>query len=659
MPVPSRYLRAFSPSTIRQLETIGSKVVVRSPLFFRSAYTAMVVENERRTFAPVVVVEAAKIARWFCTCSEQLRDGDLCRHLGFVLISASTADGRLANERYEASFWRAIGWESFLEGRQLGVAAGSDHRDELLRKYTLTGQEQELVKRGAGSQRLLWESSPWFRWSRARFLEHGDAPGARLRIDDGAAELLIDEERIDVPRGAVESLVDAGIAAASGFSVVPELLTPTLRISFEHNKLRFTPQLIGRDTRDRDALPRFGRYFLDGATFTTARSAPPMFADPIAGQTSLFAARTVTGLPFDRATIIEEADVLSFVKKHRNELAERGLEARTEANEVTFDFRPAQNDLLDVEITFEEVTAHEIAEARKKKQRVLVKGDLWLDPMDGQFAWLDGTRFFGENRLLLTRLEYLRVRGSIRGRAVFRGDVASEEAFNIFDALHDASAAPPPADLGMDLYGYQQTGYQWLWLLQQNNFGRPPLRRHGPRQNAPGHGPHSGAHARYQTLHSHRLPHLRARSLAGETGALHPRGAVRCASRLRTRRQRRDAHHTDQLRRGAQRLRAAARAQVRPGHPGRDSDHQEPADGDASGAAGDRRAHRHRPHRHAGGEPRAGAEGAARLRGARLPAAGDQRPRRAAASGPPFRPAPDESAGAHRAAAEDRRQAHL
>ena len=467
MPIPSRYLRAFSPSTIRQLETIGSKVVVRAPLFFRSAYTAMVVENERRTFTPVVVVEAAKIARWSCTCSEQLRDGDLCRHLAFVITSASTTDGRLANERYEASFWRAIGYASFVEGRQLGVAAASDHRDELLRKYTLTAQEQELMKRGVGSSRLQWESSPWFRWSRAHFLKHGDAPGARLQIGENV-QLLIDDERIDVPRNAVESLVDAGIAAASGYSVVPELLTPSLRVSFD-GRLVFTPVL---DARDRDALPRFGRFFLDGTTFTTARNAPPMFADPVAaGQTALFEARPVTGLPLDRTTIISGEDVLPFVRKHRHELANLGIEARTEAEEVTFDFRPAQNELLDVAITFDDITAAEIAEARKKKERVLVKGDLWLDPMDAQFAWLDGTRFFGEGRLFLTRLEYLRVRGSVRGRAVFRGDAASEEAFKVFDALHDASAAPLPADLGMDLYGYQQTGYQWLWLLQQNDFG--------------------------------------------------------------------------------------------------------------------------------------------------------------------------------------------
>lgn len=41
----------------------------------------------------------------------------------------------------------------------------------------------------------------------------------------------------------------------------------------------------------------------------------------------------------------------------------------------------------------------------------------------------------------------------------------------MFDELPGAGDAPPPAAFGMDLYAYQQTGYHWLWLLQQNGFG--------------------------------------------------------------------------------------------------------------------------------------------------------------------------------------------
>jgi SNF2 family DNA or RNA helicase len=41
----------------------------------------------------------------------------------------------------------------------------------------------------------------------------------------------------------------------------------------------------------------------------------------------------------------------------------------------------------------------------------------------------------------------------------------------MFDEVQTDADAPALAPLGIDLYGYQQTGYHWLWLLQQNGFG--------------------------------------------------------------------------------------------------------------------------------------------------------------------------------------------
>ncbi|MCU1348949.1 MAG: helicase, superfamily [Acidobacteria bacterium] len=491
MPIPSRFISAFAPTTLQQVEAVGSRLQVKAPLFFRSAYTAFVVENERRTFAPIVVVEASRIARWWCSCNEQLRHGDLCRHLAVVVVSASADDGTLTNDRYEASFWRSIGFESFMERRELAADSSDDQRELMLRKYAMTPQEQALMKRGAGSTRLLWEASPWYRWSKGQFLRFGDASGATLAIDGdgGDAHLAVADARVAVPRGAVEYVVEAGLAVASGFTVAREALTPSLRVELTRDRaLRFAPVLLTDDGRqhERDALPRYGRFFLDGTTFATPRNAAPMFGDARRNeQASLFEARPSSGLPFDRETLIAEAEVLPFLERHRRELAAlpdglapeelRRARTLTGDDEVLFDFAAARNELLDVAVTFrggeQAISAADIAEARNKKQRVVVRGNLWLDAGDPQFAWLDTTRFFGEGRLLLTKLEYLRIRGSIRGKAVFSGDASSEQIFRIFDDLHNASDAPPPATLGMDLYGYQQTGYQWLWLLQQNGFG--------------------------------------------------------------------------------------------------------------------------------------------------------------------------------------------
>src|SRR6185295_4685222 len=102
-------------------------------------------ENERRSFQPIIVVDSTRVAQWRCNCSELLRHGDLCRHLALVLAHASSEDGSLLNERYEASFWRSIGFESFSVGRTMEETP-PDQRELLLRRYVITGQEEELLR---------------------------------------------------------------------------------------------------------------------------------------------------------------------------------------------------------------------------------------------------------------------------------------------------------------------------------------------------------------------------------------------------------------------------------------------------------------------------------------------------------------------------------
>lgn len=489
--IPSRFVPAFSPSTIQQLDLVAKRLTIKSPLFFRSAYTAYVIENERRTFAPIVVVDAAKVTRWWCSCNEQLRYGDLCRHMAAVLSTSSNEDGQLTNERYEASFWRSVGFESFNEGREV-VEPPLDKREELLRKYVMTEQELELLRRGAGSTRVKWESSAWYRWSKEQFLRFGDGAGAILSIRDGAARLALGDSELVVPKSAVEYVVAAGdgaIATASGFRLAPESLTPSLRLELTPTfALKLVPVVISGDGRihERASLPRFGRWLLLDDAFATLRDAPLLFGDSAArGQAALFDARPTTGLPFDRQTVIPEGEVFAFVAKHRHALSTMSRElvpaalrdARffDEKDEVLYDFAPATSELLDVDIVLrcggEAISAADIAAARKAKKKLLLRGNVWIDVADAQFAWLDGTRFYGGGRMLLTKLEYLRVRSLVRGKAVFRGDESTEAVYRVFDDLHDASEAPTPATLGIDLYGYQQTGYHWLWLLQQNGFG--------------------------------------------------------------------------------------------------------------------------------------------------------------------------------------------
>lgn len=484
--VPDRYRSAFSASTLQTVAAHASRFLVRSPLFFRAAYTANVTENERRTFTPLVVLEPSRVASWRCTCAASLRAGDLCRHLAMLVAHVTRDDNAvLPSEAFESSVWRAVAFEAFSDGRAID-ARETDPREQLLRKYVLTEQEQELLRRGSGSLRLQFEASPWYRWSKDLFLR--GAADARLEIVDGHVRLRIGEDAVPLPDAAVEHVVTAAphIVANGGFELAPHALEPSLRIEITRQRaLRFSPVLLGSGgvVFDRGALPRFGRWFLTGNRFASPAPAPPLFIERNdASQASLFEVRASGGLPYERETVIAEADAFAFVERHRHVLARMPETLAPDAirnarpvrldGEVVFEFSAPQGDFLEVDIRFEhDVRAAELAKARRDGVRALIRGNIWIDVTDPQFAWLDGATLGPRGQVLVTKLELLRIRGSLRGTAVFRGDRACERVFRMFDELQTDEAAPSPAALGLDLYAYQQTGYHWLWLLQQNGFG--------------------------------------------------------------------------------------------------------------------------------------------------------------------------------------------
>jgi superfamily II DNA or RNA helicase len=487
MPIPPRYVSSFAASTLKTIETHAAQFRVSDSLFFRGAYTANVLENERRKFAPVIVFDAARVVSSRCTCSARMRPNDLCRHLAVLVDRMAGEDGMLPSEKFEQSVWRAVAFVSFSEGRPMHAEDG-DPREQVLRRYVLTEQEQALLGRGSGSARLLFEASPWYRWSKQLFLR-GPIEDAKLELRDGTIALVLDQT-IPLPPAAVEHVIAAApeIVTASGFEIAPQSLAPSLRIEITRNRaLRFTPVLLaGNTVLDREALPKFGKYFLAGNRFASPAAAPPMFVE--AGdrpQATLFEVRSSAGLPYDRETVIAENDVFAFVERHRRELAALPEELAPEAvrnarpvrleGEVTFDFAEPHKDFLEVEIAFdageETIAATDIARARRDGVRALIRGSLWIDVTDPQFAWLDDATIGPQGHILVTKLELLRIRGSLRGKAIFRGDVSCERVFRLFDEVQTDVDAPSPAAFGIDLYGYQQTGYQWLWLLQQNGFG--------------------------------------------------------------------------------------------------------------------------------------------------------------------------------------------
>lgn len=512
MPVPDRYRSAFTRSTLQTAESSAARFQADRVLFFRGAYTANVTENERRTYAPVVVVDGARVITSRCTCTPVMRLNDLCRHCAILLTSVTRDGGALLSEQFERSVWRAVAFSAFSEGREI-VAAESDPREQVLRKHALTDQEQALLRRGYGSTRLQFEASPWYRWGKEMFLR-GDKD-VRLELRDGGFELVVEwsglqdagegadavasrrpddstTRRPGLPASAVEHVINQApaIVEASGFEIAPQSLAPSLRIEITRGReLKFSPVLLvggGGAVLDRAGVPAFGRYFLLGKRFASAAPAAPMFVEsPSGGQSFLFETRPSAGLSYDRETTIAEGEVFAFVERHRDELSRMPAALAPEAirnattvrldGEVIFDFAPPHRGLLEVAITFkagdETIEATDIARARRDGVRALIRGNLWIDVTDTQFEWLDDATLGPGGRILVTKLELLRIRGSLRGTPTFRGDAACEQIFALFDEIQTDSDAPSAAALGLSLYGYQQTGYQWLWLLQQNGFG--------------------------------------------------------------------------------------------------------------------------------------------------------------------------------------------
>src|SRR5260221_596534 len=264
---PERLRSSFSPATLNTLEVHEDRFVVAEPLFFRSAYTANVTENRRRSFSPVVVLNASGASSARCTCAPDLKPGDLCRHIAALVTRCTDATGILLAERFESSLWRAVGFELFTERRELDVDGTADPRELLLRKLTMTEQEGELLRRGAASTRLQWEASACYRWAKRMFTRFGEGEGARLEERGGHFHLVAGDAALVLPASAVEHVITVrggAIAVASGFAVAPQSLTPSLHIELTAERaLRFVPVLIEKQrVHIREALPRFGKFFL-------------------------------------------------------------------------------------------------------------------------------------------------------------------------------------------------------------------------------------------------------------------------------------------------------------------------------------------------------------------------------------------------------------
>lgn len=211
--VPERFRSAFRASTLTTIQRQSDKFQLRGVLFFRGASTAYVIESERRSFQPMLVVDSRRVISARCACDPGMTTDDLCRHLGVLLARTADADGALPFERFETSVWRAIGFAASAEGRAIALDSESDPRELLLRKSVLTEQEQALLKRGSGSARLQWEASSWYRWAQAKFADDPKCERASMQLGDGT--LTIGDLPCPIPRSSNSSRAASRRVAAS------------------------------------------------------------------------------------------------------------------------------------------------------------------------------------------------------------------------------------------------------------------------------------------------------------------------------------------------------------------------------------------------------------------------------------------------------------
>ncbi|MFA6954481.1 MAG: DEAD/DEAH box helicase [Thermoanaerobaculia bacterium] len=447
-------------------------------------------------------------------------DHDRLDHLfdreGDARIAQSAVEGDVRFElRLEAPERRDLtlafsAWPAECRPSEIAIEASRDGRESRLMKETRTMQETALEKRGvAPTARQLWESSFWFRLSRSLFDLLGDSTAGTTLVQSEGAFVL----RHDTPEASLFfKLTSDAMATLLQHPDAPRILErtrflreegaahPSLKILLTPaGELRFVPAILARgQVFDRSALDAgsFGRwfYFADANLFATLADTPRLFPEKPAQAQAVLSfggawIPTTSGISLERETTIPQDEVFAFLRRHRAALGAHPPEL---VDPALRDAHPADvDDLLDVEVLsavdgeFElavrwsvEGTPIELADivaAKRKKQHVVLAGAKWVAASSPAFAWIDDLpkeRFTGKRakNVRVRAIEWLRIRSSVSTLRI-TGESAGAEVLENLSSLRTTGEAPDPASFGIDLYAYQQTGYRWLWFLDQQSFG--------------------------------------------------------------------------------------------------------------------------------------------------------------------------------------------
>jgi len=561
----------FTKDTLAVVQKDPCPVVVADLLYFRTGSSARMEEPGGRRFTTFLRLEDGAPSAFQCTCPHRQSSRDMCRHVALLFLKSVEWNEKgeitsLRADRFEASLWfnvlRGIQldlgdsrvdhdverdgddlqFRTLAQGGmalELSLFAPDEHvavsvisawpdearpdgyvidqalegREAILRRHEKTQQETLFEARGLPpTARQLWESSFWFRLSRALFelFGDGDRDGTKTRLTVQRRAFHLNAEndaakvRLRLTDQAIEAVLQhphgSGLLRGAGFKCAEDLATPSLKVTLEEDQtLHLTPAVLAAgkafDRAEAEKRP-FGRWLLfEGAKlFTTIRDLPRMFAEEPAEEQASFGFGTgwkklASGVPYERVTVIPPDEVFDFVLRHRDEITSLPVallgDELVDADPVSADavieleILEREGSRLEVSVVWrfgdERVGLDEVVAARRAKKRILIAGTKWLSLSAASFAWLDDLdreAVVGRQpkRLVLRPLDFLRIHASAADVRLI-GDESIVGNLADLAALRASAEGPEPDLLGVPLYPYQENGYRWLWFLQQNGLG--------------------------------------------------------------------------------------------------------------------------------------------------------------------------------------------
>ncbi len=365
------------------------------------------------------------------------------------------------------------------------------------RPWQFTDSEEEINKKGFKSVRQHLEDSVWHRIAKVGFLCCGRSGGTfSFRFLEHKQNLTVeafDEEesvilRLVPPRTHIGTIIETAEkkrVVGNDLLISARSLRTGYRIDLtESSNLRITPIVENPDpdaTTDRKYLDRtelerhfFGAYYFfpDWGFYritATSGSLPPEYFSP----------QKKISVPAEKIT--------AFLEEHgemlRNDpgifmdpsLLDRKTVDRYQR--VVVDHKQIDRDGVTLELVYDfgkfRMSFHQIFEARKKRKRFLVQGNIWINTMSPEFAWMDGLQdesLGPDNTLRIRPAEYLRFL-AMHERIEKRFPSASHKAwFTRLETLRPPDRVPTISQMKGRLRPYQRNGLGWLWFLYENNF---------------------------------------------------------------------------------------------------------------------------------------------------------------------------------------------